>query len=838
MKDKQLPFAPERENKKLTTASVEQNLSGRPWDDIALHPLALGAKYITILVAKEHSRSRDKVESSFNRVRSRKGNTLIFTSAHDAMRGHTIQVRAFGDGTSSASSSRLPSRDGFFTPKKRNSFSHQLIHNFFSVRNVLTIVMMILMAVCLATISILSHSFEKQIVAALNGDILLGKEEDINHSIDQIWRELDTVMNATNTFLLGEYLPVHVNLTTYDLQNGSLLDAFPRVYSFFLSQVERNIQGTTLEFYWDSGQTMGVEAINGYIDAYEYHLVNGTCFCRGHTIKAGMMIRDVVIPDPNLYYDFELPLSFYTSKYALSQPVCGYKWYTEFYLLFQEGAPNLFPVTRCQYFCNHEGVFVGMYCLSTERRPITLYLQGIIQETPGKLLITSSDGQIVSSSSGTNPFLILKQGVSYASVYAQNASEAWINQLAPFMHQAEAPASGHMIVDGVPYTYNVFSLESTTGLNWIVGQLLEKSKTDRLVANTLALQIGIDAAVICLSLILTFTFTFYITRPLRRLCFELSRVAHLELDMEILRVPLVEEGRVLHRAFVLMHAAISSFRRFVPAAVIVNILKTDKEVVPELKLRVATVVFQDIVDFTKMSEEIEVSSLAALTSEYMDAMTSIIHRHGGTIDKYIGDCIMSIYNAPSRVNNHEEAAVRAALECQKELERLNPSWRIRYGYTLHQRIGIHTGDMLVGTMGSIHRMNWTAIGDTVNVAARLEGVNKYYGTELLTSEAVATKLKGEEFLCRRIATVRVSGKQTQTSIFEVSKDKTKRELYASYERALGQFQRRQFSFAMESIAEALGIDGKDRPSQILRRRIEENQDSAEDSWSYVESIVK
>lgn len=170
--------------------------------------------------------------------------------------------------------------------------------------------------------------------------------------------------------------------------------------------------------------------------------------------------------------------------------------------------------------------------------------------------------------------------------------------------------------------------------------------------------------------------------------------------------------------------------------------------------------FQDIVDFTRMAEEVDPTTLAAITGEFMTAMTNIIHHYGGTVDKYIGDCIMSLWNTPERLHNRPDRAVRAALDCQAELQRLNPGWSRRYGYCLKQRIGIHTGRLLVGTMGSVHRMNWTAIGDTVNVAARLEGDNRVVlrSTTIMISEAMVSKLKrqAEDYIIRHISTVRVS----------------------------------------------------------------------------------
>lgn len=269
---------------------------------------------------------------------------------------------------------------------------------------------------------------------------------------------------------------------------------------------------------------------------------------------------------------------------------------------------------------------------------------------------------------------------------------------------------------------------------------------------------------------------------------------------------------------------------------------SQQEVSSQLEARHATVMFQDIVDFTRMAEEVDPTTLAAITGEYMTAMTSIIHQYGGTVDKYIGDCIMSLWNAPEKLHHHAERAVRAALDCQTELDRLNPSWNRRYGYSLRQRIGIHTGRLLVGTMGSVHRMNWTAIGDTVNVAARLEGVNKFYGTNIMISDALVNKLpKEEDYIWRKLSTVRVSGRSNETAIYEVTKVvHGKRELFRLYEDALSKFQNREFSMAQNLLEQALTQCPEDMASRLLVSRVRgaARQIPLPDDWSYVENLVK
>jgi class 3 adenylate cyclase len=145
-------------------------------------------------------------------------------------------------------------------------------------------------------------------------------------------------------------------------------------------------------------------------------------------------------------------------------------------------------------------------------------------------------------------------------------------------------------------------------------------------------------------------------------------------------------------------------------------------------------------------------------NEYLSAMTEIIMRHGGFVDKYIGDAVDGVFGAPLDDANQALNAVKAALTCQKRLREMNAAelFTLR-GQVLHQRIGLHTGEAIVGNIGSRQRFNYTVMGDAANLASRLEGANKVYGTSILVSEATAD-LAGAEICWRELDVIQVVGK--------------------------------------------------------------------------------
>ncbi len=176
--------------------------------------------------------------------------------------------------------------------------------------------------------------------------------------------------------------------------------------------------------------------------------------------------------------------------------------------------------------------------------------------------------------------------------------------------------------------------------------------------------------------------------------------------------------------------------------------------------------FTDIKNFTTFAEATPPNRLATLLGHYFEAMTRAVTVHGGTVDKYIGDALMVMWNAPTESAAHAEQACRAALACVEATRALFASDVWKDVPPLTTRFGIHTGEVMVGHFGAPERFNYTALGDGVNLAARLEGQNKEYGTTILVSAAVA-QLVEHAFELRLVARVAVRGKSQETDVFEL-----------------------------------------------------------------------
>jgi len=228
----------------------------------------------------------------------------------------------------------------------------------------------------------------------------------------------------------------------------------------------------------------------------------------------------------------------------------------------------------------------------------------------------------------------------------------------------------------------------------------------------------------------------------------------------------VKEIHELGSTVNLAQRAIWSFARFVPKEIVRRVL--DNSISTELGgvREEITVAFTDVRDFTTIAESTDPDILMHQTSRYFSALTEAFLAEGGTVDKFIGDAVMVFWNAPTRQPDHVERACRAALAGKLAAEKLNSQFETEGLKPFFTRFGIHVGEAVVGNLGSTERMNYTALGNTVNLASRLEGLNKQFGTAILVSEDVYSRVQ-HLFQFRALESVVAKGMTKETRIFEL-----------------------------------------------------------------------
>ncbi len=260
-----------------------------------------------------------------------------------------------------------------------------------------------------------------------------------------------------------------------------------------------------------------------------------------------------------------------------------------------------------------------------------------------------------------------------------------------------------------------------------------------------------------------------------------------------------------------------AFSSYVSPEIVQNIVKNPDDVKLGGEEREISVLFSDIRDFTTLSEKLAPAQLVYLLNNLLDPLTECILKNRGLLDKYIGDALMSLFNAPISIENHADMACLSALEMMEKVKEVNSKFRSEGLPEVKLGIGIDTGIATVGNMGSRLRFDYTAIGDTVNLSSRLEGLSKVYSADIIISESTKKKLV-QDFLVRKLDCVRVKGKSVPINIYELCRDDERnRKVKASFEAGLIAYYGREFDKA-RAIFQSLRETFDDKTSYIFEER--------------------
>ncbi|MBN2716808.1 MAG: adenylate/guanylate cyclase domain-containing protein [Deltaproteobacteria bacterium] len=400
------------------------------------------------------------------------------------------------------------------------------------------------------------------------------------------------------------------------------------------------------------------------------------------------------------------------------------------------------------------------------------------------------------------------------------------------------------ILSGIRYTYNVrFTSLGTEylasfhpfpvrfGKPWIVGTMVPMNDFVGRLTSTLEEVAIFSLAIVLLAIVIVIVISRRILKPLARISSDMARIQNLDIDESVNHTSFFYEIDQIGFALASMKHGLKAFSKFVPVTLVKQLIaqKTGAELGGEK--RRLTMMFTDIAGFTTISESMETEALLQHISEYLDSLTTIILKYNGTVDKYIGDAIMSFWGAPIKDPMHETHACRAALLCVKELNALNARWVDEGKPELHTRFGISSGEVSVGNMGSSERMNYTVLGDAVNLASRLEGINKYYGTTIMVGAATHEVVK-EQFLLRPVDVVAVKGKAQGVAIYElfaglpgdpdVPPTNEQRQCAELTERAFAAYLQQDFQTAL-SLYQTLGESfPNDAIAPLFRKRCEDH----------------
>jgi adenylate cyclase len=266
-----------------------------------------------------------------------------------------------------------------------------------------------------------------------------------------------------------------------------------------------------------------------------------------------------------------------------------------------------------------------------------------------------------------------------------------------------------------------------------------------------------------------------------------------------------------------------AFMHYVPEKVVKDLIGNPEKLALGGEERVVTVMFTDVAGFTSISEKLSPADLVHLLNEYLTEMTDIILSHEGIIDKYEGDAIMAEFGVPVLYEFHARHACEAALKMQKRLKELRIKWQGENKPQLRARIGINTGEVIVGNMGSRDVFDYTVMGDHVNLGSRLEGANKFYGTNIMISEFTHDMVQ-EAFLSRELDLIRVKGKEKPIKVYELIANKEDEQdskftkMLEHYNKGIGYYRAQAWNEAIDCFEQCLQLQPEDAPSSEYRKR--------------------
>ena len=378
------------------------------------------------------------------------------------------------------------------------------------------------------------------------------------------------------------------------------------------------------------------------------------------------------------------------------------------------------------------------------------------------------------------------------------------------------PSQVRLLAAGNAYAV---SLTPLTFPGWTLATVIPEAEFLGPIERTIRqLLIGLAILILAAGVISAWLARRVIATPLIVVVDELKHVARFDLEKVRRHGSRVTEIENLSNAIADMAGGLVAFRKYIPSDLVRTLVREGVEPRPGGSIRNLTVLFADIAGFTGLSERLG-DRIIPLLSSYLDTMSREISSHDGTIDKFIGDAVMAFWGAPAANADHAVDACRAALAGQRALRASGLT--DDGGRPLHVRVGINSGDMLVGNIGSEVRLNYTVIGDAVNVASRLEGANKEYGTDIIIGEETR-RLAGDRILVRELDRLMVYGRTGGIAIYELLDiAETPAVLpawVALHERGLAAYRSRDFAGAASLFRQVLDARPDDQPARVMLER--------------------
>lgn len=505
----------------------------------------------------------------------------------------------------------------------------------------------------------------------------------------------------------------------------------------------------------------------------------------------------------------------------------GARAWTDPYVFFDSGVPGISCALPVR---DPEGRFVGVFSVDFDLNGLSEFVASIDLSPSSRVFVFTPDGKLLA-----HPTVraVAKEGARAAGELTtleqsdDPQARALIGglDLKAFAARAQQKAISFR-QGGRTYLGSLtsFAIEPGSKLHWVIGAYALQSDFQGGIERSILSALGLSLLAVAGAVILGMLLAGQVSQPLLRLAQDMEKVGRFEVDEKPdQNEPTVfEEIHVMSTALAKMKGGLRSFASYVPRDLVRTLVESGNEAKLGGEIRHLTVFFSDLAGFTTLSESMKPDELVRQLGAYFEEMTQTIAQGGGTVDKFIGDGIMAFWGAPIADPAHAERALLAAIRCQQQLEALAKTEGGRWLAGIPTRIGIATGEVLVGNIGTPTRMNYTVMGDTANLAARLESLGKQYGVSLLAEEN-AVQTGGERILARPVDVVAVKGRARGAKVYELLglRDEVDAKLIKLVDycrKALDAYLERRFADAAIEWNRALGVFPNDPVASIMRDR--------------------
>jgi adenylate cyclase len=515
--------------------------------------------------------------------------------------------------------------------------------------------------------------------------------------------------------------------------------------------------------------------------------------------------------------------------FTLAAAYPGHVW-TDVYVFATSGKPGINTAIAYRKGETLEGVI----SIAIELDRISQHLRELPMLRNGTAFIVDRNGQMVAFK---DPGEVVALAADGGDPRRRRLDESWQPQLRTAQRAIAASRTvfyqlagpRNLVVEGEKSEGRSFVTLAPIGRqNWIVGTVIPESDfTKKIEANRRRLALTVLGAVLLVGCVAIVLSRHLFIKPLDRITGLTREVERFNLASVRLVPTHITEIHDLSAAIHQMSSGLASFRRFLPADLVRSLLSRGVMAVPGGEQRTLSVLFMDLAGFTSATERLG-PRIVPMLSDYLGAMSYAIGAEKGTVDKFIGDAVMAFWGAPEYNENHAVDACRAALRCLAVMRELRAAWRTQKRPEFRARIGINTGRVVVGNIGSPDRLNYTVVGDPVNLASRLEGLNKQYGTELLISQTTY-ELAKYDIVARRLDDVTVKGRDEAVKIYEllaITDDNGEAagfEWVAVFEAALDRYAAKDWAEAGRGFERVIALRGDDAPSRLYLERLAERR---------------